>query len=61
VIITLNGQQHGIEVFLNVPFRAQLSGSIHNLQHYILVNIERFTGLTLDRVDVTIAGVAEGR
>ena len=60
VIITLNGQQHGIEVFLNVPFRAQLSGSIHNLQHYILVNIERFTGLTLDRVDVTIAGVTEG-
>jgi len=57
VIINTKAHQYGIEVFLNVPFRTQLSGSLHNLQNFILINIEKFTGITLSNVDVTIDSI----
>jgi uncharacterized alkaline shock family protein YloU len=59
VIITTKGLQYGIEVFLNVPFKTQLSGSLHNLQNFILINIEKFTGISLSHVDVTIDSISE--
>jgi uncharacterized alkaline shock family protein YloU len=54
VIITEDLVSYGIDVLLSVPFKMQLSGSIHNLQTYIVDNIERYTGLVLDEVNVTI-------
>ncbi len=54
VIFTEKRKNYGIEVLLTVPFKTQLSGSIHTLQNYILENIETYTGLILEEVSITI-------
>ena len=54
VIFTERRNNYAIEVLLTVPFKSQLSGSIHALQAYILENIETYTGLLLEEVSITI-------
>ena len=54
VIITEKANTYGIEVLLRVPYKTQLVGEIQKLQSDILENIERFTGLVLDEVNITI-------
>ena len=54
VIFTEKRNNFFIEVLLSVPFKTQLSGSIHALQTYILENIETYTGLLLEDVSITI-------
>jgi len=39
---------------IEVPFGSQLSGRIHNLQQYIIDNIERFTGILIEEVNLVI-------
>ena len=58
VIIIERGNSYGIEVLLRVPYRSQLSGSTHALQEYIVDNIEKFTGLVLDEVNITIDSIS---
>jgi uncharacterized alkaline shock family protein YloU len=58
VIFTDLRNNYGIEILLTVPFRTQLSGSIHSLQQYILENIENYTGLVLEEVSITIDTIA---
>jgi uncharacterized alkaline shock family protein YloU/adenylate kinase family enzyme len=48
---------YDIEVFLKAPYRTQISGNIHNLQQYILQNVERYTGLMLNRVSITVDSI----
>jgi uncharacterized alkaline shock family protein YloU len=57
VIITEQAGSYGIEVLIRVPFRAQLSGPMHQLQSYIHESIESFTGFALERVNLTIDGI----
>ena len=49
---------YGIEVFIKVPFKTHLTGSIHELQAYIHENIEKFTGIALEEVDITVDAIA---
>ncbi|GAI52954.1 unnamed protein product, partial [marine sediment metagenome] len=49
---------YNIEVFLKAPYKTQLSGNIHNLQQYILQNVEKYTGLMLDEVSITIDSIS---
>ncbi|HOV63049.1 MAG TPA: hypothetical protein PLG43_04090 [Spirochaetia bacterium] len=56
----MNGYTLGI--FIHVPFGVQMSGSMHSFQQYIVENLERFTGIMIDKVDVTIQEVSyEGK
>ena len=38
----------------DVPFGKQLTGLIHNLQQYIIDNIERYTGILIEEVSIII-------
>jgi uncharacterized alkaline shock family protein YloU len=47
------------DVYVNVPYNLQLSGSIHGLQQYIIDHIERFTGVIIDELNIIIDNVVE--
>ncbi|MBU8912879.1 MAG: hypothetical protein KOO61_02575 [Spirochaetales bacterium] len=43
-----------IDLFLDVPFGVQLAGTVHEMQRYIAESIERYTGIIIDELNVTI-------
>ncbi len=45
-------------VFLDVPYGTQLSGDVYDLQRYILNNIERFTGIIIEAVNITVSKIS---
>jgi uncharacterized alkaline shock family protein YloU len=59
VIVKEDRVNYSLEVVLNIPYGMQIAGRIHSLQQYILVNIEKFTGIILKKVDITIGRVSD--
>ena len=59
IIIRQDRHNFGINVILDIPYGTQITGKIHNLQKYILENIEKFTGIILLDVNITIGKVSE--
>ena len=47
-------RQPGLEVMLRVPFDAPVAGRLHQLRDYIISSVERFSGLLVDQVDITV-------
>ena len=47
-------RQPGLEVMLRVPFDVPVAGRLHQLRDYIISSVERFSGLLLDQVDITV-------
>ena len=43
-----------IKLYLQVPYRTQLSGKIHNFQQYVITNIERYAGVIINEVNLKI-------
>jgi adenylate kinase family enzyme len=41
-------------ITIDVPFGTQLGGNIHALQQYIIENIERYTGILIEEVNIII-------
>jgi uncharacterized alkaline shock family protein YloU/adenylate kinase family enzyme len=41
-------------ITIDVPFGTQLGGNIHELQQYIIENIERYTGILIEEVNIII-------
>ncbi|MDR3144666.1 MAG: hypothetical protein LBU21_00155 [Treponema sp.] len=41
-------------ITIDVPFGTQLGGNIHALQQYIIDNIERYTGILIEEVNIII-------
>jgi adenylate kinase family enzyme len=41
-------------ITIDVPYGTQLGGNIHELQQYIIDNIERFTGILIEEVNIII-------
>ncbi|MBU3850360.1 MAG: hypothetical protein IAA16_07330 [Candidatus Treponema excrementipullorum] len=39
---------------IDVPFGTQLTGKIHNLQKYIIGNVEKYTGILIEEVSIII-------
>jgi len=58
VVIIEEAGSYALEVLLRIPFKAQLSGPMHQLQAYIYESIESFTSVALDRVNLTIDSIA---
>lgn len=58
VIVKEDRGTYSLEVVLSIPYGMQIAGRIHSLQQYIMVNIEKFTGIILKQVDITIGRVS---
>jgi len=43
-----------LTITIEVPFGTQLTGNLHQLQEYIVDNIERFTGILIEEVNLII-------
>ncbi|MDR1949549.1 MAG: hypothetical protein LBQ38_09160 [Spirochaetaceae bacterium] len=41
-------------ITIDVPFGTQLGGNIHALQQYVIENIERYTGILIEEVNIII-------
>lgn len=54
LIIHKDRSGYHIDLFLDVPFGVQLAGTVHELQRYIVESIERYTGIIIDELNVTI-------
>ncbi len=54
LIIHKNRAGYHIDLFLDVPFGVQLAGPVHEMQRYIVESIERYTGIIIDELNVTI-------
>lgn len=52
--IKTDSQGYRIIITIDVPFGKQLTGLIHNMQQYIVDNIERFTGILIEEVSIII-------
>ena len=45
---------YGLVITIDVPYGIQLGGNIHALQQYIIDNIERYTGILIEEVNIII-------
>ncbi len=43
-----------LKISIHIPLGIQMSGSIHNLQEYIIESIERYSGVNIHNVTITI-------
>ncbi|MDR2767453.1 MAG: hypothetical protein LBB82_03900 [Treponema sp.] len=46
-------------ITIDVPYGIQLGGNIHELQQYIIDNIERYTGILIEEVNIIIDKIRE--
>ena len=46
-------------ITIDVPYGIQLGGKIHEMQQYIIENIERFTGILIEEVNIIIDKITE--
>jgi len=54
ITVRSDSQGYRLTVVIEVPFGSQLSGRIHGLQQYIIDNIERYTGILIEEVNLVI-------
>ena len=54
--IQVNNDPRGykLKIIIHIPLGIQMSGSIHNLQEYIIESIERYSGVNIHKVTITI-------
>jgi uncharacterized alkaline shock family protein YloU len=45
---------YGLVITIDVPFGIQLGGNIHELRNYVIDNIERYTGILIEEVNIVI-------
>ncbi len=49
-----DGYSFRIKITADMIYGEQLSGNIHELQNYIMASIEKFTGIVIEEVDISI-------
>jgi adenylate kinase family enzyme len=47
-----------LAITIDVPYGIQLGGNMHEMQQYIIDNIERFTGILIEEVNIIIDKIA---
>ncbi len=52
--IKTDARGYKLVITIDVPFGKQLTGEIHNLQQYLIENIEKFTGILIEEVSIII-------
>ena len=46
-------------ITIDVPYGTQLGGNIHELQQYVIENIERYTGILIEEVNIIIDKITQ--
>ena len=46
-------------ITIDVPYGIQLGGNIHEMQQYVIENIERYTGILIEEVNIIIDKITE--
>jgi len=54
IVVTKEARQYGLEVILNVPFGTPVGGRLHGLRDYIIESVQRFGGVMLKEVHITV-------
>ncbi len=54
LVIKTDERGYRLITTIDVPFGTQLTGKIHNMQKYIIDNIEQFTGILIEEVSIII-------
>lgn len=54
ITVKSDSQGYRLTLAIEVPFGTQLSGNIHSLQQYVIDNIERFTGILIEEVNIVV-------
>ena len=54
IIVRDNEMGYSLAITIDVPYGTQLGGNIHELQQYIIDNIERYTGILIEEVNIII-------
>lgn len=54
ISIRADSQGYALTVVLGLAYKTQISGNIHQLQEYIVDNIERYTGILIEEVNIII-------
>lgn len=54
IVVRDNEIGYRLAITIDVPYGIQLGGNIHELQQYIIENIERFTGILIEEVNIII-------
>jgi adenylate kinase family enzyme len=50
---------YSLVITIDVPYGIQLGGNIHELQNYIIDNIERYTGILIEEVNIVIDKIVQ--
>ncbi|MDR0290602.1 MAG: hypothetical protein LBI06_06685 [Treponema sp.] len=53
------GMGYRLVITIDVPYGIQLGGNIHDLQNYIIDNIERYTGILIEEVNIIIDKITQ--
>ena len=59
IIVRDNEMGYRLVITIDVPFGIQLGGNIHELQQYVIDNIERYTGILIEEVNIIIDKVIQ--
>ena len=54
ILVRDNEMGYSLAITIDVPYGIQLGGNIHDLQQYIIDNIERYTGILIEEVNIII-------
>jgi hypothetical protein len=54
IVVKDDAEGYRLAITIDVPYGTQLGGNIHELQRYIIDNIERYTGILIEEVNIII-------
>jgi len=54
IIVNDNEMGYSFAITIDVPYDIQLGGNMHELQSYVIDNIERYTGILIEEVNIII-------
>jgi uncharacterized alkaline shock family protein YloU len=59
VVVRADGPGYRLAITIDVPYGLQLSGKIHDLQQFIIDNIEHYTGILIEEVNIIIDRISQ--
>ncbi|MDR2608690.1 MAG: hypothetical protein LBC57_09890 [Treponema sp.] len=59
IVIKDEEMGYRLALTIDVPYGTQLGGNMHALQHYIIDNLERYTSILIEEVNIIIDKIAE--
>jgi hypothetical protein len=59
ITVISDGKGYKLHMDIGVPYGVELAGNIHRLQDYIIENIERYTGILIEGLDLTINNIED--